>query len=96
MQVQAHEEAAALFEQYSRNGNNAELKAANTLPHLKEHLAIAKRLDLPPDGITGGGRLCPDACFHRCHARLKYVHGARSDQSIAALADGWAELLRNP
>jgi len=46
MQVQAREEAAALLEQYSRNGDNAELKAwaANPLPHLKEHLAIAKRL----------------------------------------------------
>jgi len=46
MQVQAHEEAVALFEQYSKDGDDADLKAwaAKTLPHLKEHLAMAKRL----------------------------------------------------
>jgi putative membrane protein len=46
MQVQAHEEAVALFEQYSRNGDNPELKswAAKTLLHLKEHLEMAKKL----------------------------------------------------
>jgi putative membrane protein len=46
MQQQAHEEAVALFEQYARDGDNADLKAwaAKTLPHLKEHLAMAKRL----------------------------------------------------
>src|SRR4051812_5940550 len=46
MQVQAHEEAVALFEAYANGGDNAELKAwaAKTLPHLKEHLAMAKKL----------------------------------------------------
>jgi putative membrane protein len=46
MQMQAHEEAVALFEQYARDGDNADLRAwaAKTLPHLKEHLAMAKRL----------------------------------------------------
>jgi putative membrane protein len=46
MQVQAHEEAVALFEEYSKAGDNAELKAwaAKTLPHLKEHLEMAKKL----------------------------------------------------
>ena len=46
MQVQAHEEAVALFEEYSKSGDNADLKAwaAKTLPHLKEHLALAKKL----------------------------------------------------
>lgn len=46
MQLQAHEEAVALFEQYARDGDNPDLKAwaAKTLPHLKEHLAMAKRL----------------------------------------------------
>jgi putative membrane protein len=38
MQLQAHEEAVALFEQYAREGDNPDLKAwaAKTLPHLKE------------------------------------------------------------
>jgi putative membrane protein len=46
MQREAHEQAVALFEQYSRSGDNADLKAwaLKTLPHLKEHLAMAKRL----------------------------------------------------
>jgi len=46
MQVQAHEEAVMLFEAYATGGDNADLKAwaAKTLPHLKEHLAMAKKL----------------------------------------------------
>jgi putative membrane protein len=46
MQLQAHEEAVALFEAYSKSGDNADLKAwaAKTLPHLKEHLAMARKL----------------------------------------------------
>ena len=46
LQKQAHEEAVALFEQYARDGDNPDLKAwaAKTLPHLKEHLTMAKRL----------------------------------------------------
>jgi putative membrane protein len=46
MQLQAHEEAVALFEQYSQSGDNPDLKfwAAKTLLHLKEHLSMAKKL----------------------------------------------------
>jgi putative membrane protein len=46
MQVQAHEEAVKLFEAYASGGENSDLKAwaAKTLPHLKEHLAMAKKL----------------------------------------------------
>jgi putative membrane protein len=46
MQLQAHEEAVALFEGYAADGDNPDLKswAAMTLPHLKEHLAMAKKL----------------------------------------------------
>lgn len=46
MQVKAHEEAVMLFDQYAKNGDNPDLKswAAKTLPHLKEHLAMAKKL----------------------------------------------------
>lgn len=46
MQLQAHEEAVALFEGYAATGDNSDLKswAAMTLPHLKEHLAMAKKL----------------------------------------------------
>jgi putative membrane protein len=46
MQVSAHEDAVALFEAYSKSGDNADLKAwaAKTLPHLQDHLAQAKKL----------------------------------------------------
>jgi putative membrane protein len=46
MQVQAHEEAVALFGEYAKTGDSSDLKswAARTLPHLREHLAMAKKL----------------------------------------------------
>lgn len=46
MQVKAHEKAVQLFEAYARGGDNPHLKtwAAKTLPHLKEHLDMAKKL----------------------------------------------------
>jgi putative membrane protein len=49
MQLQAHEEAVALFEQYSQSGDNPDLKswAAKTLLHLKEHLTRSKTVPRP-------------------------------------------------
>ena len=46
IQVKAHQDAVALFEAYSRGGDNPDLKswAAQTLPHLKEHLSMAQNL----------------------------------------------------
>jgi putative membrane protein len=46
IQVKAHQEAVALFEAYARGGDNPDLKtwAAQTLPHLKEHLSLAQKL----------------------------------------------------
>jgi putative membrane protein len=46
IQVQAHQDAIALFDTYSKSGDNSELKswAATTLPHLKEHLSMAEKL----------------------------------------------------
>lgn len=45
-QVQAHEEGIALFQAYSQNGDNPELKsfAEKGLPALKEHLKMAQDL----------------------------------------------------
>jgi Domain of unknown function (DUF4142) len=42
-QMKAHKDAVALFEAYSKSGDNPELKswAAKTLPQLKEHLSMA-------------------------------------------------------
>jgi len=47
MQLQAHQEAVELFTHYSQSGDNSDLKqwAAQTLPHLKEHLSMAQKLD---------------------------------------------------
>ena len=46
IQVKAHREAVALFEAFSKSGEDSELKkwAATTLPHLKEHLSMAEKL----------------------------------------------------
>jgi putative membrane protein len=46
IQLKAHQDAVALFEAYSKTGDNPELKswAATTLPHLKEHLSMAQKL----------------------------------------------------
>ncbi|MFL9827225.1 DUF4142 domain-containing protein [Rhodoplanes sp. SY1] len=47
MQVQAHQDAVALFTSYAQSGDNAELKqwAEKTLPELKQHLGMAEKLD---------------------------------------------------
>jgi putative membrane protein len=47
MQLQAHQEAVDLFGRYAQGGDNTDLKAwaAKTLPHLREHLAMAQKLD---------------------------------------------------
>ncbi len=47
MQVDAHEQAVALFQAYADSGDNADVKqwAQSTLPTLKNHLADAKALN---------------------------------------------------
>lgn len=57
MQVQAHQDAVSLFENYARNGDNNDLKAwaSKTVPALKSHLS--KVQDWKPAALTGqGGR----------------------------------------
>jgi putative membrane protein len=46
IQVEAHEDAVALFDAYAKGGDDPELKrwAAKTLPHLKQHLTMAEKL----------------------------------------------------
>jgi putative membrane protein len=46
MQVSAHKDAVSLFDRYSKDGDNADLKAfaGKTLPKLQEHLAMAQDL----------------------------------------------------
>ena len=46
MQLEGHREAVALFAKYAKDGDNSALKhwAAQTLPHLQEHLAMAEKL----------------------------------------------------
>ena len=53
-QLQAHEEAVKLFEAYSKNGDDAQLKswAAKTLPSLREHLEHARKLTKDSRNLT--------------------------------------------
>jgi putative membrane protein len=46
IQLKAHQEAVTLFDAYAKGGDNPDLKkwAAKTLPHLKQHLAMAQKL----------------------------------------------------
>ena len=48
MQVQAHEDAVNLFQSYSQQGDNAELRAwaGKTLPALQQHLQHAQNLPI--------------------------------------------------
>jgi predicted outer membrane protein len=52
MQVQAHREAVGLYSAYAQVGTDPSLRAfaAQTLPHLQQHLAMARRLP----GAGGG------------------------------------------
>jgi putative membrane protein len=47
MQVSAHKDAVSMFERYGKEGDNADLKAfaSKHLPHLQEHLKMARDLD---------------------------------------------------
>jgi putative membrane protein len=60
MQVDAHESAVSLFERYAKGGENAELKAfaQKHLPHLQEHLKMAKELKTEA-GTVGAGQAPP-------------------------------------
>lgn len=53
-QVQGHKDAVALMEDYAKNGDNAKLKAfaAEVLPTIKEHLAMAQKIDAKLDKKT--------------------------------------------
>jgi putative membrane protein len=56
LQLQAHQEAVDLFGRYAQSGDNNDLKAwaAKTLPHLREHLAMAQKLDQAGTNPTVG------------------------------------------
>jgi len=47
MQKADHKQAVAMFRQYAQNGGNPALRdwAKKTLPTLKEHLSMARKLD---------------------------------------------------
>jgi putative membrane protein len=53
-QVAGHKDAVALMEDYAKNGDNAKLKAfaAEVLPTVKEHLAMAQKIDAKLDKKT--------------------------------------------
>jgi putative membrane protein len=55
IQAEAHQQAVSLFENYSRSGDNNDLKswAAEKLPTLQQHLQMAQSLDKPTAPTTG-------------------------------------------
>jgi len=57
-QIEGHKQAVALFEQYGRSGDNAQLKqwAQTTLPTLKTHLQHAEALPRPAPATVGSGK----------------------------------------
>jgi putative membrane protein len=54
-QIEAHQQAVSLFENYSLKGDNNDLKAWATekLPTLKHHLQMVQALDKPSAPTTG-------------------------------------------
>jgi len=54
--IQDHQKAIELFEKQAQQGTDADLKAfaQKQLPHLREHLAAAQRLEVASDTRTGG------------------------------------------
>ncbi len=58
MQVQGHQQAAKLFENYSRNGDDAGLKkvATDALPHVKQHLQQAQTMQRQTAAAPAGSR----------------------------------------
>lgn len=55
-QVDAHQEAVQLFDDYSKKGDNAQFKqfATTTLPKLRQHLDLAKELKQSVGGAATG------------------------------------------
>jgi putative membrane protein len=55
-QIGSHVEAVALFEAYSKNGQDQELRAfaAKHLPHLKQHLTMAQKMFRALPAPAGG------------------------------------------
>ncbi len=71
IQLKAHQDAVALFEAYAKGGDDPELKkwAARTLPHLKQHLAMAQKAEIAVAAAVAG--------------RDRLVAGVRSEVSAA-------------
>ncbi len=57
MQLNGHQKAVALFEQYAQNGDNPQLKqfAQQTVPTLRDHLQMITKVRsemFPPDRVA--------------------------------------------
>ena len=80
--------AGALFEAYSKSGEDSELKtwAGKTLPHLKEHLSLAEEFEVvsprpPPsarDEMTNYLKLPTWADSGHVHAVVETPRGSRA------------------
>jgi putative membrane protein len=98
MQLQAHQEAVDLFSRYAQAGDNNDLKAwaAKTLPHLREHLTMAQKLDqggttptvgAAPSRVPGGGPVAGANSFTEGQAKSRIESQGFTSVSLLAKDD---------
>jgi putative membrane protein len=101
-QLEAHQTAIQLFEGYSKNGQNNELKqfAGATLPTLKEHLKMVQ--DLPEQmqgqqvGQTGQQKGQPQAQTRSQQAQTEVDRAQRQPQQARTGAQGKMQVIAQP
>jgi putative membrane protein len=98
MQLQAHQEAVDLFSRYAQAGDNNDLKAwaAKTLPHLREHLTMAQKLDqgrttstvgAAPSRVPGSGPVAGANSFTEGQAKSRIESQGFTNVSLLAKDD---------
>jgi putative membrane protein len=98
MQLQAHQEAVDLFSRYAQAGDNNDLKAwaAKTVPHLREHLSMAQKLDqggttptvgAAPSRVPGSGPVAGANSFTEGQAKSRIESQGFTNVSLLAKDD---------
>jgi len=98
MQLQAHQEAIDLFSRYAQDGDNNDLKvwAAKTLPHLREHLTMAQKLDqggttstvgAAPSRVPGSGPVAGANSFTEGQAKSRIESQGYTNVSLLTKDD---------
>jgi putative membrane protein len=86
MQIEAHQTAVQLFENYARSGSNQDLKsfAEKTVPTLREHLKMAQQL---PEASSPGTAAAPGTGSNQqasSQASSKVIASPSLDQMLAS------------